>query len=135
MAIIEWKDEYSVGIQSIDQQHKIWVGLINKLHDAMKKGEGKKALADIYKEIVEYTKTHLKNEEALFDKFGYTDTAAHKLIHSKLTEQVIEKQKDIEDGKTVITMDVMNFLKSWLIDHIQNTDKKYSAFLISKGVK
>ena len=45
MAIIEWKDEYSVGIQSIDQQHKIWVGLINKLHDAMKKGEGKKAEA------------------------------------------------------------------------------------------
>jgi hemerythrin-like metal-binding protein len=135
MALIQWKDEYSVGINSIDQQHKIWIGLINKLHEAMGKGEGKKVLGDIYEEIVEYTKTHLKNEEVLFEKYGYSDTAAHKMVHSKLTNQVLDKQKEFNEGKSVITMDVMNFLKSWLIDHIQNTDKKYSAFLISKGVK
>jgi hemerythrin-like metal-binding protein len=135
MAIIEWKDTYSVGVQSIDQQHKIWISLINKLHDAMGKGEGKKILADIFEEVVAYTKTHLKNEEALFEKYGYPDTAAHKAVHAKLTQQVLEKQKEIQDGKSVMTMDVMNFLKNWLIDHIQNTDKKYTAFLVSKGVK
>ena len=135
MAIIEWKDEYSVGIQSIDQQHKIWIGLINKLHDAMSKGEGKKILSDIYEEIVAYTKTHLKNEEILFQKYSFPDIAAHKLVHDKLTQQVLDKQKEIQEGKTVLTMEVMTFLKNWLIDHIQNTDKKYSAFLISKGVK
>ncbi|MGA7721868.1 MAG: bacteriohemerythrin [Ignavibacteriaceae bacterium] len=135
MAIIEWTNDYSVGIQSIDQQHKIWIGLINKLHDAMRKGEGKKILSDIFEEIVAYTKTHLKNEEALFDKYNYPDTAAHKIVHDKLTKQVIEQQQDIKNGKALITMEVMSFLKNWLIDHIQNTDKKYSAFLISKGVK
>jgi len=135
MAIIEWKDTYSVGIKSIDQQHKIWIGLINKLHDAMGKGEGKKILADIFEEVVDYTKTHLKNEEALFEKYGYPDTAAHKAIHAKLTQQVLEKQKEIQDGKSLMTMDVMTFLKNWLIDHIQNTDKKYTAFFISKGLQ
>jgi len=92
-------------------------------------------LGDIYEEIVEYTKTHLKNEEVLLEKCGYSDTAIHKMVHSKLTKQVLDKQKEINDGKSLISMDVMNFLKSWLIDHIQNTDKKYSAFLISKGIK
>ena len=60
---------------------------------------------------------------------------AHKIVHDKLTKQVIEQQQDIKNGKALITMEVMSFLKNWLIDHIQNTDKKYSAFLISKGVK
>jgi hemerythrin-like metal-binding protein len=135
MAIIEWNNEYSVGIPSIDQQHKIWIGLINKLHDAMRKGEGKKILSDIYEEIAAYTQTHLKTEEALFLKYNYPETASHKAIHDKLTKQVIEQQKEIKEGKAIITMEVMSFLKNWLIDHIQNTDKKYSAFLISKGVK
>jgi len=38
MAPIQWKGEYSVGINSIDRQHKTWIGLINKLHRAMAKG-------------------------------------------------------------------------------------------------
>ena len=76
MAIIEWTNDYSVGIQSINSSIKYRIGLINKLHDAMRKGEGKKILSDIFEEIVAYTKTHLKNEEALFDKYNYPDTAS-----------------------------------------------------------
>lgn len=135
MPIINWSAAYSVGIKEIDDQHQIWIGLINKLHDAMSKGEGKKVLSEILTEVVNYTKTHLSYEESLFEKYNYPDGNSHKLVHQKFTKQVLDYQKDFEDGKTVITIEVMTFLKNWLIEHITNTDKKYSAFFNSKGLK
>lgn len=101
----------------------------------MSRGEGKKALSDILAEVVNYTKTHLSYEESLFDQYGYPEKDAHKMVHKKLTQQVLDYQSDYDSGKSVITIEVMNFLKNWLIDHITNTDKKYTAFLNSKGLK
>lgn len=135
MPIINWSASYSVGVKEIDAQHQIWIGLINKLHDAMSKGEGKQVLSDILKEVVAYTKTHLSYEESLFEKYGYPDRNAHKAVHQNFTNQVLDFQKKFDEKNSLLTIDVMNFLKTWLIDHITNTDKKYSEFFNSKGVK
>ena len=135
MPIIDWNNNYSVGVKEIDEQHQKWIGLINKLHDAMSRREGKAVLADILNEVVNYTKTHLAYEEALFEKYGYPEKETHKNIHNKLTQQVLNYQNDYNEGKSVITIEVMNFLKNWLIDHITNTDKKYTEFFNSKGLK
>jgi len=135
MSIIIWNEKYSVGIKVIDEQHQVWISLINKLHSAMVKGEGSKILADILEEVVNYTKTHLSFEESLFDKYNYPEKAQHKEIHKKFTNQVIDFQKDIKSGTKVMTLDVMNFLRTWLIDHITKTDRKYTDFFNSKGLR
>jgi hemerythrin len=135
MAVIEWSDKYSVGIKSIDEQHKIWVGLINKLHDAMKKGEAKNVMADILDEVAEYTKTHLSYEENLFAQYHYPESETHKIIHEKFTQQVLDYQKQLREGKNIISVEMMDILSGWLTNHIVNTDKKYTEFFNSKGLK
>jgi len=45
-----------------------------------------------------------------------------------------ELHQQLESGNSMITMDLMNFLKGWLVKHIKGTDKKYQAFFKSKGV-
>ena len=135
MAVIEWSDKYSVGIKSIDEQHKIWVGLINKLHDAMKKGEAKNVMADILDEVAEYTKTHLSYEEGLFAKYNYPESETHKIIHEKFTQQVLDYQKQQHEGKNIISVEMMDILSGWLTNHITKTDKKYTEFFNSKGLK
>jgi len=135
MALIEWSDKYSVGIHSIDEQHKIWIGLINKLHEAMRQGDSHNVLKSVLAEVVSYTKTHLSHEEKLFAQYNYPESAAHIAIHKKFTDQILEYQKEQSDNKTMLSLEVMNVLRNWLIDHITNTDKKYSQFFISKGLK
>ncbi len=135
MGLIDWKPEFSVGVTEFDNQHKKLIDLINKLHDAMRVGEGKKILSDILAELVDYTKVHFANEEKYFGQYGYSDINSHKLEHEKLTRQVIEFQRDYNDGKTSITIDVMNFLRTWLVEHIGGVDKKYTLFFNSKGIK
>lgn len=35
MALIDWKDEYSVGVYKLDSDDKKLFGFVNKLHEAM----------------------------------------------------------------------------------------------------
>lgn len=134
MALINWSDEYSVKINSIDQQHSKLVELINQLHSAMKEGKGKEAIGRIISELISYTKVHFTHEESLMVKHSYPGYLKHKALHDELVNQVLEIEKELKSGKTVISQDVLNFLKKWLVEHIVGTDKQYTTFMNSKGV-
>jgi len=133
MGRMTWVDAYSVGIRTIDEQHKKLIALINKLDDAMAKGHGKEAVGDILNELITYCGTHFGNEERLFDKHGYPDAESHKEKHKKMTAKVLDVQRQYKAGKMNITFEVMDFLQNWLDKHILGTDKKYAPFLQSKG--
>ena len=45
--LIEWNDELSVGIQEIDEQHKVLVGLVNEMHDAIHARHGSEVSSEI----------------------------------------------------------------------------------------
>jgi len=134
LALFNWNDSYSVNIKDIDSQHNVLFGLINQLHDEMKVGKGKEILGKIIDELVEYTVYHFDFEEKLFTGHQYPDSAAHKKAHIVLIQQVKSLKENYDSGRTILTMEVMNFLKDWLGNHIQGTDKKYSSYLNGKGV-
>ncbi|MBT3634539.1 MAG: hemerythrin family protein [Candidatus Marinimicrobia bacterium] len=134
MALVEWKEAYTVNIIEIDTQHKKLVDLINELHAALISGTGTKVLNKILNDLVNYTLYHFDTEEKFFDLYEYPESAEHKKAHKDLVQQVAALQKKHNDGEKVLTIDVMNFLRDWLQDHIVGTDKKFGPFLNSKGV-
>jgi len=133
MALIDWSDEFSVKIQSIDKQHSKLIVLINDLHSAMKLGKGKEAVEVVIRDLISYTKVHFSHEEEMMQKYSYPGFSKHKSIHDDLVKQVLDIEKNFKEGKTVISQEVLNFLKKWLVDHILATDKQYSSFLTAKG--
>lgn len=134
MALVEWSDEFSVNIGDIDAQHQQLLGIVNRLHDAMRIGEGKTALEKTFAELVAYTKMHFAFEEELMARHGYELAAEHKKLHEKLTAQVIDMQRRYEDGGAVMSVEVLHFLKHWISGHIRENDRQYSSHLRSKGV-
>jgi len=133
---IEWSDEISVGIQEIDEQHKKLVNLINRLYDAMTLGEDKVAVAkDVLNELVQYTIIHFAVEECLFRIFEYPNYRAHCDMHEDLRNQVDEINKKVQNGERLITPELLFFLRKWITNHIMVEDKKYSPFLLKKGMK
>ncbi|MGK5083529.1 bacteriohemerythrin [Bdellovibrionota bacterium FG-1] len=135
MALFEWSSRFTLGIQSIDDEHKKLVEYINQLHDGMMQGKGANVTGPILDGLVNYTVKHFKHEEELFATHAYPDTAAHKEEHKKLVAQVAEFQTKFKAGTATISTEIMTFLKNWLTNHILGTDKKYCPHLISKGVK
>lgn len=134
MVLFPWSDSYSVGNQQFDSQHKVLIGLINDLSDAMKQGKGKDILGKILSDLVNYTKTHFAEEERLMMSTAYPNFMAHKMAHDKFTAQVVDFQQKYQAGNTLITLELMNMLKDWLIQHIQGVDKQYTPHFTGKGI-
>ena len=134
MPLLQWNDELSIGINSIDEQHKKLVNIINALNDALAEGKADDVLAEIFDELADYTVKHFGYEEQMFDQYGYVEAEAHKTEHKALINQVKKLQEKVNAGDFMISVEVMIFLKEWLINHILKTDKAYAPFLIAKGV-
>ncbi|MBU3954691.1 MAG: bacteriohemerythrin [Proteobacteria bacterium] len=132
--LMPWGDKLAIGIHEIDEQHKELVKMINELHRAMKVKMGAKEAGNILTRLADYTVYHFKNEETLFEKYQYPDRDAHKQYHDKLVARVLEFKSEFEGGRAALSMDLMEFLTSWLRDHILKTDKAYAPFFKEKGI-
>lgn len=128
MALITWGEGLLVGISELDAEHKKIVTMINDLHDAMKTGKGRSLLPGIIAAIEDYTLNHLTHEEELMQRYRYPGYAEHKEIHRNFIGKIGDYKK-LNEQEVLQAGQLMNFLQSWLIDHIANTDKQYSAFL------
>jgi len=127
--IFPWLDKYSVGIPQIDAQHQGLIRLINELHNAMGSGHGKDAVGKIIDEFVRYTDVHFRYEEELLRQKRYSKLVAHQAVHKTLTGQVVDLKEKYVAGNLTLTLEVMQFLKNWLADHIVGHDLQYAAEL------
>lgn len=123
--LIAWDSSIQFGIDDIDEQHHQLVNLINTLHKAMRRRAGKTVLQELLKELTGYTIKHFELEEQFMAKARYSKLGEHKKIHQKLVSKVVDFQKQFEAGNATVSMDLMNFLSDWLINHIKGTDRLY----------
>ena len=136
MSFIEWKqNEYGVNVKECDTQHRKLVKIINDLFDAMSQKKTRDVLQKILTELVEYTMYHFSTEENLFKIADYPNAALQKAEHEKFTKTILDfKKKFEESATTLISIELLKFLKDWLLNHISVSDKKYGAYLNSKGI-
>lgn len=132
--LIIWSKSYSVGVSQMDSEHQRLVDLINNLYAAMRAGRSKDAIGSILDELINYTATHFAHEEKLMRDVGYAGFDEQKRMHEALVSQALEIQQKFRNG-TALGQEVMTFLKGWLINHIQGTDKKYGPAMNKKGIK
>lgn len=135
MALLNWSNEYSVEVQTIDKEHQTLFSMLNELHDAMRVGKGSQVVPTILKRLVAYTREHFVNEESLMMRARYPDFITHKGEHEKLTNEVVKIMRDLEAGEAVLSVGLLDFLRDWLQRHILGCDKKYSTCLRTAGVR
>mgnify|MGYP001558302938 CR=1 FL=1 len=136
MPLMQWNESLKVGIDAVDGDHQKLVGMVNELFDAMQAGRGKDVLGKVLDELASYTAQHFAREESYFARTGYPDSAAHKKEHDDLRKQVNDVQAKFKSGATAtLTIDVLNFLRDWLVKHIKGSDMKYAPHLKAKGIR
>ncbi len=134
MALFVWDNSFSVGIDSIDTQHKKLMDIINRVHDAMTMGKTSDIIEKVFKELIDYTHEHFSFEEKYFEMYKYPDRGAHKRKHRFIFDE-IDRMSKVEGQGTVLSIELMQFLTKWLTKHIKGTDKEYSEFMISHGMR
>jgi hemerythrin len=133
MAVIQWTQTMSVGIPSIDDDHKVLVGLINQLDDAIKSGGSEQALGSVLDALLDYTTYHFRREEALMQACDYPDLDAHRHTHRVLRIQVAHiRDRYRLNPDSIHDRQVLAFLNNWLTSHIMGRDKLYAPFMASR---
>lgn len=133
MSLFEWSPSYSIGNAEIDAQHKRLFELAAEMHAAMAAGKGKQVLTQTLASLIAYIKIHFASEEKLMQKYNYPEYPAHKALHDKLTAQVVAFQNDFNAGRSLMTIDLMQFLKNWLSHHIGKVDQQVANYIREKA--
>ena len=132
---VTWKDAYSVGISSIDQDHKKLLGMINQLQTAAHYQTDDDLIEQTLNDLVDYTRYHFAREEDLMRESNYPDFEAHKQQHEQMVQQVTKFIDEYRIDKTRTIDNVTLFLKTWLINHINGSDQAYAPYLKQHNVK
>lgn len=128
MPLIEWNDNFSVGISNLDDEHKNLIRMTNTLYDAMKLGQGKTVADSILKELTDYALTHFSHEEQLMKQVKYPDYSTHKDLHDAFAKKISE-YVDLYAKNLLSANQLLTILREWLINHICSIDKEYTPFL------
>ena len=132
MSFMSWQTDYQVGVAEIDNQHRRLVQMVNSLREAMKSGTGKTLVPKVLNELVEYTVSHFSTEERFMQETRYPEYSLHKRQHEELKRQVLQIKAQVDGDSPVNTIEVMNFLKNWLVNHILGSDKKLGQYIIGQ---
>lgn len=126
---VEWKESYSVGIESIDNDHKKLLGLINQLQSAAHYHTDSELVDETLKQLLEYTEYHFSREEEMMKKCEYPEYEQHKQQHAEMISQVYNFVDQYRNDGTRSIEEVAIYLKNWLVNHINGTDQKYTPYL------
>ncbi len=130
MAIILWMPDYSVGVESIDTDHKVLISLLNQLSDAIHGSESTEAVRRVLDALLDYTEYHFNREEQLMETAGYPDLESHKRTHATLRAQVADiRDRYVRNPESIHAREVLAFLRNWLTSHIMGRDKLYQPFM------
>ncbi len=133
MPLITWGPSLETGIAIIDAQHKRLVDIINDLDGAQKAGRSHEIMGAMLAELVDYTHLHFGTEEKLLVSHDYEDYDAHRRAHRVFTDQIEMDRDRFVEGNTQLDTSLMEFLRSWLINHIAVSDQAYVPTLRKTG--
>lgn len=123
---IAWTKDLEIGIPIIDADHKVLVSLLNQVFNTVGDREEKATLGSVLNSLVEYTEYHFTREETLQEVAGYADFEAHKARHRELEKKVMDiRTRFNENPDSVHGEEVLDFLRDWLVDHIEKRDLDY----------
>jgi hemerythrin-like metal-binding protein len=129
MPFAEWSDGFSIGIEEIDQEHKKLLNLVNVLHDTVEAGGAHEALGEVLDELMRYVIYHFSHEEELFLRTNYPGAERHLKQHSDLTGATKKVYDEFRlNASETLPLQVLEFLKNWLYEHILGSDRAFGVY-------
>ncbi len=136
--MFKWREDFSVNIKIIDDQHKELFRIGNALYDIVSIKDG----IDRYDEILEalyslrdYAIYHFDYEEQMMKKNDYPGYFEHKKQHDEFIRKVKSMDEEsIDKDQIKASMDLIIFVANWIENHILKTDMEYKDYLNNKGI-
>lgn len=136
--MFKWKENFSVNVKKLDEQHKEIFNIGNFVYDLISMKDD----IDRYDEIMQalnklrnYAKYHFETEEKLMLEYGYPKYEEHKRQHDSFIAKINSLDEDaIDEDQRKVELDLVMFIANWIEQHILRTDMEYKEFFNGRGV-
>lgn len=128
---VEWRHDYDIGVDEIDQQHQEWCKRLGELLDRLHSGR-QDGVAELFEYLRDYIHWHFTEEEALMDERAYPARAEHKLEHAHYAQALERFRMELLDGgrePLLVNFRANLFLVDWFVNHTTGTDRELGRFL------
>jgi len=134
MALIEWREEFEIGIPSVDYEHRMLIELINELHSKLAGVVAKESVPAFLGEIHTRISAHFALEERAMRELKYGNYAEHKTDHELLLDEIRDIMDAYEaDAYAGYERELSGELQSWFGGHFRDQDAPLHAFLEQRG--
>jgi hemerythrin len=129
MRLLSWKDEYSVGIEAVDHEHRELIDLINRLHDELDAPAAKLTVPAFFGDLLKGISAHFALEEKFMRDRGYNALDAHKGDHERLLDDLCEIMDAYEHSEDIDCVELAQRLDTWFTRHFRTHDARlHQAF-------
>ena len=125
---MQWTDDYLVGIEEIDEQHKGLLRAASAIIEALRQRQKWLEVHSAMLRLLESAKVHFAVEESLMRLCKYPGLKEHKNEHQKFADKLTGLQ--LESLTEDVSFAMAAFIKKWLHQHIHSTDKQFAAFIL-----
>ena len=129
--MLVWKDEYAIGVELIDNQHKHLFAIGNGIYELLENY----ILDDKYDKIIkiladlrEYTKYHFQSEEEYMLQIKYPGYFSQKVEHDDFIDKIEEIElQNLDENQEEYIRELLLFVFNWVLEHILQKDKLIKA--------
>ena len=132
---IKWNNRFCTGIPTIDGEHRELLGILNKAIDAKEHSDNKEELEEVLEEMTKFALEHFETEESYMREFNYPKYRDHREEHYRFFTKTIAFLDRLSNGNCQISNQLIEYLKQWLVNHIQVSDRQYIDCFKKNGLK
>ena len=124
MSLLEWKAEYSVGIASMDDEHREMIGMINGVYAQLGASPGKDEIEACHEKIFSTISAHFALEERIMRDSGFEEYKDHKDNHEELLDEIRDLMDEfVADSDKCATL-LEERLSAWFGNHFASFDAR-----------
>ena len=124
MSLLQWKPEYSVGVESMDVEHQEMIDLINEIYEKLDSNPDADQIEQCLGDIFSTVSMHFALEERLMRKSNYAEYQAHKDNHEELLDQIRDLMDDFDSDTAAGATRLEQGLSDWFAGHFSTFDAR-----------
>ena len=130
MTLLDWRENFSIGIAEVDHEHRELIGLINSLHAALGDERGGERVEAFLGEIFADIAAHFALEERVMRERRYDALAEHKADHERLLDQLRDMMDAQAEGAELDDARFGGQLTEWFAGHFRTHDARFHQHLV-----
>ena len=136
MPYLTWDGSMSVNVAELDDQHRVFLRVLNELHETLMNGGIHDVLLapeHTLGQLDQYVGEHFRSEEEYLSKIGYPDLEEHRRKHEEFAARIRSLREAHEKGEFLLNTELVKAMLEWLGDHLMAEDHKYAVFAAGGG--